>query len=763
MSTVSSRLGQLTRYRLLAGVTYGMAASFTIFTLYYAFFILTNLTIAGVSLRPLVPSVLVFSEQAEYVVVFTGWGLAVYYLDYARRQLDDRRELDTADDNESNPKSLAAVSDQLSVLGDQGDRQLMDRVDGFKRAYSRCDPFVAIALAFLSLVTMAYMLGEFSRLDGEAYIAGFTTMDHVIGAALIVLVTDATRRAFGWIIASVAVFAIIYSHESVSTLPVLPELLAWSGEDLTGIVEEAALGVQSGIFDSTIMGIGATWVAIFIMFAGIAKSYGLMEFIREVGTELGSTLRTGVVQIAVVSSMIMGSITGSAAANTATTGSFTIPMIKDQGVRDDFAASIEAVASAGGQMLPPVMGVAAFLMADIVGVPYLDIVQAGVIPAMLFYVSVCVAVHFTILKFGWTSTSLSPFDWRVLLGGVHFAIPLAVLLYTLIYLRFTPLTAGFYTILSIVAVIFVRNYLIDVFEIDRVVRSKLGAGDDGTGTATTNVSVVTASYRSAMRTARQSINGLKQGGLEMAPLVGVLAAMGLIVELLETSGLTGRLGAGIIGFADVTVLGVTGGLALVLVLAMIASIAFGLGMPTPAAYILVAFLIADAVTEMAVPEITTHMFVFYFAMLSAITPPVAISVAVGARIAGTNFMNACVQALRIGAPGFVIPFAFVANNSLIEWSTATLYEFPVVLAGTIGLIVATVGFDGARTLSIPVRVFYLVVGFAAMFGSVAAGAVGMGIQIAAAVTIALLLLRARYLVGYEVDSRRPDVDASSFD
>ncbi|ELY43765.1 TRAP transporter permease [Natronorubrum tibetense] len=737
-----------------------MAAVLTALTLYYAFYILTNLSPAGISLRAFIPPALVFSERAEYVVLFTGWGLAVYYLDYARQQfrerLDDPSDVDdpeAADD--ADPERLQEPPEKVTLLDDLGlkSQRLSSAVQQFKRVYGRFDPYLAIGLAVLSLVTMAYIFGAFDRLDGDAHILGFSTTDHIIGAALIILVTDATRRAFGLIIASVAIFAIVYSHAAVSTLPFLPDLLAWSGEDITGIIEEAALGVQSGIYDSTIMGIGSTWVAIFIMFAGIAKAYGLMDYIREVGTELGGTLRTGVVQIAVISSMIMGSITGSAAANTATTGSFTIPMIQDQGVRDDYAASIEAVASAGGQMLPPVMGVAAFLMADIIEVPYLDIVQAGTIPAALFYLSVCLAVHFSILKFGWTTSDLSPFDWRVLLSGLHFLIPLIVLLYTLIYLRFTPLTAGFYTILTIVGVIFVRNYLIDVFDVDRRVQAKLD--DDGTAVAgatdgATLKEFAVGSYRSVVGTCKETVDGLYQGGLEMAPLVGVLAAMGLIVELLETSGMTGRLGAGIIGFADVSIMGFTGGLALVLVLAMIASIAFGLGMPTPAAYILVAFLIANAVSELGVPEITTHMFVFYFAMLSAITPPVAISVAVGSRIAGTSFMTACVQALRIGAPGFVIPFAFVANNSLIQWTSMTVFAFPVVLAGTIGLIVATVGFDGAQDLSLPVRAFYVVAGFAAMFGSVVGGTVGMAIQAAAAATIFLLLLRARYLVGYDV-------------
>jgi TRAP-type uncharacterized transport system fused permease subunit len=149
------------------------------------------------------------------------------------------------------------------------------------------------------------------------------------------------------------------------------------------------------------------------------------------------------------------------------------------------------------------------------------------------------------------------------------------------------------------------------------------------------------------------------------------------------------------------------------------------------------------------------MFVFYFAMLSAITPPVAISVAVGSRIADSSFLSSCVQALRLGAPGFVIPFAFVANNELIQWTSTTAFAFPVVLAGTIALIVATTGFDGAKALSAPIRLVYIAAGFAAMFGSVIGdGMVGMGVQALAAVLVVLSLVRARYLVGYDVERAR---------
>lgn len=634
----------LTPINALRATTYLLGVTFTLYTIMYAYSL--------------------FFIRIRYSNLFVGMGIALFY--------------------------LHTVLERYQAAEEPPD-------GGVRALIARIDPLFAIGLAVLAFGSVAYVELHFDRLFYEAPVVGYTTNDLLVGVALIALAVDTTRRAFGNTIAAVTVGAIVYAHSLVG--PNMPGVFRHTGMTWEQIARDGAIGL-TGVYHDTLMGIGATWVAIFIMFAGIAKAYGLMDFVLDAGREIGSSLRTGIVQVAVIASMIMGSITGSAAANTATTGSFTIPMLRDQGVRDDFAAAIEAVASAGGQMLPPVMGVAAFLMADIIGVPYVDIIRAGLIPAALFYLSVGVGVHLAVLKFGWATERTDEFDPRVLLGGLHFAIPLGVLLYTLVVLRYSPLSAGMYTIFTIVVVVALRNAYVDGPSADTVVA-----------------------------TARQSVNGLYQGGVEMAPLVGVLAAMGIIIELLTQTGLAQRVSTLIVGLGGSS-------LVIVLLLAMLASILFGLGMPTPAAYILVVILVAPGVIAMGVAEITTHMFVFYFAMLSAITPPVAISVAVGSRIAGTSFLRSCLQALRIGAPGFVIPFAFVANEGLIYWSfPETLVAFPLVLAGTIGLIVATVGYDGSRPLGVLRRALYVPLSFGAMFGVV----VHPALQIASAFAIVAML------------------------
>jgi TRAP-type uncharacterized transport system fused permease subunit len=224
-----------------------------------------------------------------------------------------------------------------------------------------------------------------------------------------------------------------------------------------------------------------------------------------------------------------------------------------------------------------------------------------------------------------------------------------------------------------------------------------------------------------------TFDGLRQGAVDMAPLVGILASLGVVIQMVEQTGLGARISFRMVGLAG-------GVLVFLLILAMLTSILFGLGMPTPAAYIVVAALVAPALVQMEVQKLTAHMFVFYFAMLSAITPPVAVAVAVGARIADSDFMRSCKQALRIGAPGFVIPFAFVANDSIIQWQYIVsdaraaggsallealvqpiLFELGVVLVGTVALVVATVGYDGIQRLPWPHRIGYIAVASVAMF------------------------------------------------
>ncbi|WP_255170085.1 TRAP transporter permease [Natrononativus amylolyticus] len=581
--------------------------------------------------------------RVRYVNIFLGIALSLFYADEIKTQVTELNQ---------KPKTRSSLYTYAQI--------------------GVCALSIAAIIALTSYVEF-----NFDRLYIDAPVEGNTYMDHIVGALIILIVIDATRRAYGNILAGAVVLSIVYAFVG----PWMPGIFRHSGMAWEQVAGSGAIRL-SGVY-SFIMGVGATWVAIFIMFAGVAKAYGALDHILDISNEVSKKMKSGIVHSALISSMAMGSITGSAAANTATTGSFTIPMMKEQGIRKDYAAAIESVASAGGQILPPIMGVAAFLMADILGVSYVRIIQAGLLPAVVFYLGIGITIHFLILRHNWTSDKSGSIDYGVFLKGIHFLVPLIVLIYTLIVLRYSPLTAGLYTMVTMIVVALLK-------------------------------SVITKerSVSSVKDTASSTIIGFRDGARDMAPLASILAAMGIIVEMVTQTGLSQKISIHMVSLGGEILI-------LVLILAMITSILFGLGMPTPAAYILVVILAAPGVIRMGVPELSAHMFVFYFAMLSAITPPVAISVAIGARIADTNFLKACKSALHIGAAGFLVPYIYVANSSLIYWSLPmTLYSLIAVIIGLVAFSAAIVGYDGHNSIGYVGRVIFLFLSIGALFAPV---------------------------------------------
>lgn len=650
--------------RFLSSAIYGIGVLLTLFTIYYAYE------------YPM--------SRLRYSNIFLGTGLTLFYLLQIRSTVSNETGSSARSTDDGETQSWVTVPSSVRSL------------------VQRLNPFVYGLLALASVFATGYVEFYFTRLQEEASILGWTQLDLIVGGLIIYLVIDATWRAYGKSIGLVVVSSVFYAFAG----PWFPGIFRHTGMSWEQISREGAIGL-SGAY-GFIFGVGTTWVAIFIMFAGMAKAYGLMDFITQISREVRKVFHSGVVHVAVLGSMAMGSITGSAAANTATTGSFTIPMMKDQGVRPDYAAAIESVASSGGQMMPPVMGVAAFLMADILGVSYLTVIRAGLIPALLFYFSVLVAVHLVILRFGWTVPERGTFDRSVIAEGIHFSVPLFVLIYTLVVLELTPLGAGLYTIISLVVTMYLRNFVVDGLE-------------SGTAVATT----------------KQTIDGFRQGAVDMAPLVGMLASLGVVLGLVNQTGLSQKISTQMLDLA-------AGIFILLLVLSMVTSVLFGLGMPTPAAYILVVILVAPSMVSFGVDQLTAHMFVFYFAMLSAITPPVAVAVAIGSQISGASFTAACKQALRIGAPGFVIPYSFIANQSLISWSfPETIVAVVFVFTGVVALSVATIGYDGDERIGLPRRAIYLVLSALAIAGPLV-------VQIAATAGILSLLAVANSAVSSSV-------------
>lgn len=671
----------------------------------------------------------------EYMTLFFGAGFSLYYFLIVKRYLEGEGNVDF--ESGLNGRLLAAV---LFATPDRVDRT------SAKNLLRAVDALLAVVSALLTVYVTWYLWVNYGRLQGDAQILGLRPRDTNVGLVLAALSLDATRRAYGWAIAGVGIGTLGYAYFG----QLMPGIFQHPGMDLTEIARFSGMNTANGVF-SFIFRIGTTWVAIFIMFAGMAKAFGALDYILALGREAEKKLRTGIVQIAVVASMLMGSITGSAAANTATTGSFTIPMMNQQGVRPDFSAAIESVASSGGQIMPPVMGVAAFLMADFLNISFVSVLKAGTIPALLFYFSVLVATHLVVLKYGWTSEESGKIDRDVAKQGIHFLLPMGVLLYTLIILELSPHAAGFYTILALIGTVFVWELLFGWLDIGEILRGGDTKASTDSNQGTEHVAGETRTgYGLVTRlwgVSKQTVDGFRQGAVDMAPLTAILAIMGIIFDVLNRTALPSKLSSQMISISgDLgAALGLGGNvLFFLLVVAMFTSLLFGLGMPTPAAYILVAALVAPSLIQFGVQDLVAHMFIFYFAILSAITPPVAVAVAIGSRISGAGFMISSKQALRLGAVGFLMPFAFVANPELIIWSIETPLTLLVMLAAVVAVTIASIGYDGKNVLGLGRRAVYLLLALLTMFAPIAGGTFDPMIvttfQVASGATILTLIV-----------------------
>jgi TRAP transporter 4TM/12TM fusion protein len=542
----------------------------------------------------------------------------------------------------------------------------------------------------------------------------YTNLDLLIGAIVILITIHATWRAYGRLLGLVVLFALFYGWAG----PLFPGILFHSGFSIERLIYMNSVSI-GGVY-GFILGVGSTWVAVFILFAGIIEGYGGLEYVTQVGRNVGGRLRSGVVQVAVISSMLMGSITGSSAANVATTGSFTIPLMREEGVEGKYAAAIESIASTGGQILPPVMGSAAFLMADILGVSFFSILQSAILPALLFYITVAFVVHIASIKNGWTSGASDLVEdeedssiLTTLIDTLPYTGPLAVLIYTLVILRYGPMSAGMYGIVAVILGGIIRDVLLD-------------GGD----------------FRTLNAWTRRTIEGCKIGAENMAPLTAVLASLGIVISVVTQTGSTQRFSLQMIALAG-------GVFILVLVLAMLASILFGMGMPTPAAYVVVAILTAPGLVRLGIQPITAHMFVFYFALLSTITPPVALSCAVGAGIAEARFWDVAKETMRLGLFAFVIPFTFALNQELIYWEgPQTFTTFLAISVGLLMLGIALVGYDLRNDLPIWQRVIYIALAAAIFFVPIYTVQLGLAAAAAVWLLLTVAVLRGMPIPGF---------------
>lgn len=486
-------------------------------------------------------------------------------------------------------------------------------------------------------IAVAVFIGLYIYINLEQIVFRFgvapTTMDVIVSFLGLLLVLEITRRASGWILPILAFVFILYSFAG----PYLPGILNHNGYSFERFVTYV-YGLD-GVFGVT-TDVSSKYIILFIIFGAFLQMSGVGQYFIDVAFRVAGGLRGGPAKVAVVSSGLMGMINGTSAGNVVATGSLTIPLMKKTGYRPLFAGATEATASAGGQILPPIMGAGAFLMAEITGIAYSEIIIAAVIPAILYFVSVYFMVDFQAIKSGMVGLSRDRLpNLKKLLKKFYLFVPVLLLIYLLV--------SGFSVIYAGTAGI-IACFILSLFSKE----TRMGL--------------------------KKILEALELGMKNAIQLIAIVATAGIIVGVIALTGIGQRFSSMLLTIAD-------NNLIIALLFAMVIAIILGMGMPTTAAYAVAASVIAPGLVNLGIEPIIAHLFVFYYAVISAITPPVALAGFAAAGIAGTDPMKTSVHAFKIGLAAFIVPFMFFFSPELLLEAGTTVTITLAVITALIGV------------------------------------------------------------------------------
>ena len=530
---------------------------------------------------------------------------------------------------------------------------------------------LAIICAVGSVAATAYLFTVSEDLEMR-FGLGLTLPQLVAGIFVIVAVIVLCWMEWGVVIAALAVIGLGYFFFGYHIPGPLRAAQHPSFDyAMTFLISSGGTGLFGQITP-----ISASIVFLFMVFGALLASTGVTRLFMELGNLMGRIMRGGAAVTCVVSSSLLGTVTGATVANVAITGTFTIPTMKKQGFRAEDAGGLEAVASCGGQVLPPVMGAGAFIMAAYLGISYIEIAARAFVPALMFYAGVLLAIFFLVRKAG-TIAESEPADLSIIRNElVPFLAPLATLVYFLLQ-GYSATTAVFLAISSVIAVSFLRP---------RTWRSREG-------------------FRETVTTIG---SGLVSGAQQGAALGIIVAAISLVAQSLITTALGPK-------FAS-TLAGLVGGQILpALLLVSFASLLLGCGLPTIAAYTMVAIMMVPALKAIGVDPTAAHLFVFYFAVYAAVTPPVATAAIVASRIAETNFWRTSWAAMRIMAGPLILPFLFIYRPEVLQFPPdPTALALPILgwMTATVGLLIATLRYGLAQTTRLEEIGFVVAAGLA---------------------------------------------------
>ncbi len=529
---------------------------------------------------------------------------------------------------------------------------------------ARPDP-LGLGITVVALATLLYAAWDFSWLLKEQFYRPWQIT--VIGAVVTVTVMEGIRRRAGWMLFGIVAVFLIYALFA----NMVPGRLI--GKELSPVRLVQYVGFDPSAVFSTPLAVGTIIVLLFVFFGQLLFAAGGGAFFTDLAMAATGRTRGGSAKISVVGSALFGSISGSAVSNVVTTGVVTIPLMKRGGYSARDAGAVEAVASTGGQLTPPIMGAAAFLMAEFLEISYVSVAAAALIPAIFFYLSVFLQVDLIAGRDRIAAPDEARLTTRqVLAEGWHFALPFGVLLVALFWWRYDPEDSALLACIAIAAVGLLRGY-----RGDRLTPRRIGQVFVDTGTS-------------------------------MVDLILIVAAAGFVIGVLNVTGL---------GFALTLVLvdAVGSNVLLLLLISAVICIILGMGMPTSGVYVLLAALVAPSLVEAGIQPIAAHLFILYFGMMSMITPPVALAAFAAATISKADALATGLAAMRVGWAAFILPFIFVATPALLmlgSWGEIALAS-ALSAAGISAITAAIIGY-WARPLPLAVRAGLLVAGAASL-------------------------------------------------
>ena len=538
----------------------------------------------------------------------------------------------------------------------------------FKHLPRNTLPLHDVLLAIVGAACWIYIVINFQQLVRRA--GAYTPLDITVGAIGILVLIESCRRIVGLPILIIAVAFICYAFAG----PYLPGFLNHRGYSFQRVVSHLFFNTE-GIMGTPI-GACSTFIFLFILFGALLESTGIGQFFIDMCNAIAGGASGGPAKVAVLSSALLGTVSGSSVSNTVGSGSFTIPMMKKLGYKGEFAGAVEAAASTGGQLMPPIMGAAAFLMAESLGMPYITIVKAAIIPALLYFTGIFITVHLEAKKLGLKGMPKDelPKFLPLFLRKGYMVLPLLVIIVFLCMGR-TAVYAALMGIVSALLIGIVSSFV------------DMAQGKKPTFTINEVVNIMCAAARNIIS-------------------VAIACAMaGIIIGIVTLTGIGLKFGAGLISISHGIVF-------ITLFLTMISSIILGMGAPTTANYLITSTITAGAIIGLGIEPLAAHMFAFYFGIIADVTPPVALAAIAGAAIAKAKPIRTAFQATKLAVGAFIIPYMFVFNPQMLMINASVGNVIWIVFTALIGMFGVSSALEGYvfRRTGMAERALFLVGG-----------------------------------------------------